>query len=83
MRESPTTLYKVKGSLNNRIESMKTRTKFKPMKGYAKLRLTLVIAAIQKKEATNADKKPIKIKGSNNNFTKNATLSKNNNGKFP
>lgn len=49
---------------------MKTKTKDKLVKGYAKLRSNLVIANIQNREATKADKKPEKTKGSHKSFNK-------------
>ena len=59
------------------MEREKTRTKLKIVNGYALLNsILLVIAAIQNNEATKADKKPERIYGSNNSFSRKVILFK-------
>jgi len=66
----PIILAIVIGSLSSIPLNTRTSTNARLIKGYAKLISNLVIAAIQKSEATKADKNPKKMNGSNRRFNK-------------
>src|SRR5699024_960711 len=83
IKAKPITLFVVIGSPNQNTEIIKTNTNAKLINGYAKLMSNLVMAAIQNKDATNADKNPDKISGSKRSRKINCNLANKSAGKSP
>ncbi len=83
MNIRPIILPQVKASPRKTTPTRKTKAGAKLMKGYANVILNFVIAAIQNNEATKADAKPERIKGSIKDFIRNISLSDKSSGRLP
>jgi hypothetical protein len=70
IKHSPIIFPAVTGSWKNIELHKRTRIKLRPINGYAKDNSNLLIAAIQHKEAMNAERKPDITNGSENTCKK-------------
>jgi hypothetical protein len=76
MKRRPMLFSQVNDSCSRITDKIYTRTKALLIKGYAYEISNFVIAAIQKKDAMNAETNPENIHGSKSNFPKIISLSK-------